>query len=108
MGDIAVKRMKSIFLHNQFLFDLSPLGRHCRKTLNILHAFSNKVITDRRQELSQKETQSDSQPCFLDLLIKESFTKPFMTDEVIREEVDTFMFAVSIEFLLKRTQSIKS
>lgn len=101
MGDIAVKRMKNVFLHNQFLFDLSPLGRHCRKTLNILHGFSNKVITDRRQELLQKEAQSDSQLCFLDLLIKESFTKSFMTDEVIREEVDTFMFAVSIEFLLK-------
>lgn len=101
IGEIAAKRAKNILIHNEFMFKLSPLGRRAKKVLKVLHDFSNKVIVNRRLELLEQDSNNTEdqhvQPCFLDLLLKQSRTKPFLTDEAIREEVDTFMFAVSIK-----------
>lgn len=104
IGEIAAKRAKNILIHNEFMFKLSPLGRRAKKVLKVLHDFSNKVIVNRRLELLEQDSNNTEdqhvQPCFLDLLLKQSRTKPFLTDEAIREEVDTFMFAVSIKIII--------
>ncbi|XP_063709161.1 cytochrome P450 4C1-like [Culicoides brevitarsis] len=98
-GILGAKRASNPLLHNDFLFSISPLGRQAKKQLKILHDYSNNIINNRRRELFQVDANnnvsrnSGEQPCFLDLLLRESQTKPYLTDKAIREEVDTFIFA---------------
>lgn len=95
-----MKRAKNPLIHNDFMFKLSPVGRRAKEVLKVLHGFSNKIIVQRRQELLERQDSSkneDVQPCFLDLLLKQSLTKSLINEAEIREEVDTFMFAVSVK-----------
>ncbi|RXG57807.1 putative inactive cytochrome P450 family member 4Z2 [Armadillidium vulgare] len=75
-----------------------------RECLKILHGFSNETIKDRRKkrkELKLSGEQKSSEEvfgkkkrlAFLDLLLEYSDEYEALSDEDIREEVDTFMFA---------------
>uniref|UniRef100_A0A336LIP2 CSON006015 protein n=1 Tax=Culicoides sonorensis TaxID=179676 RepID=A0A336LIP2_CULSO len=97
IGEIAVNRVKNPLFLNSFIFKMSPLGRRAKKVLKVLHDFSNKVIKDRREELKERKFNTEEDDiCFLNLLLRESQTNTFLTDKDIREEVDTFMFAVRL------------
>ncbi|XP_063229995.1 cytochrome P450 4C1-like isoform X2 [Bacillus rossius redtenbacheri] len=102
----AVHRMSRLFQHRQIspwlwrptVFDLSPSGREQKKVLATLHGFTDKVIKERRAEYRQNKMNnvaaSRKRLTFLDLLIRvsEEEQEGVLTDEDIREEVNTFMF----------------
>ena len=72
------------------------------KDLKILHNFTDKVIQNRKLEHEARNEDTDQDVdndvgqkkriAFLDLLIQESKGGTVLTDQDIREEVDTFMF----------------
>ncbi|XP_037576391.1 cytochrome P450 4c3-like [Dermacentor silvarum] len=104
MGELFVERLMKPLYTVDFIYKLTPAGREFQRCLQILHSFTHKVIAERKQELrkeiesgimSLEDTQSDvrrnkTRP-FMDILLLEHF-KSNITEEGIREEVDTFMF----------------
>lgn len=84
------------------IFAWSHYGRRHKACLDTLHGFTRRVIGERKRERAGQETRSENtedelgrkrRVAFLDLLLEasENSTTP-LTDEEIREEVDTFMF----------------
>ncbi|KAK8783631.1 hypothetical protein V5799_010004, partial [Amblyomma americanum] len=106
VGELFVERVFKPILHVDFIYGLTPMGREHRKCLESLHSFTRKVIAERKQALrnevdsgliSLEEDTSEAgrkkvRP-FMDMLLLEHF-KNNITEEGIREEVDTFMFGV--------------
>ncbi|KAJ3632246.1 hypothetical protein MTP99_009263 [Tenebrio molitor] len=104
----SVKDMCRIIIERSFsflqLFDLTyPLTKNYyveKKALKVLHQHTNSVITKRRGELKNpatKKTQVDDfgpkiKKAFLDLILDAKVDGRSLTQEEIREEVDTFMF----------------
>ncbi|XP_046668651.1 LOW QUALITY PROTEIN: cytochrome P450 4c3-like [Homalodisca vitripennis] len=104
IGSIVQTRQAKLWLQPDWLFRMSSLHKRHQNCINILHSFSNKVITDRKAEISKNKSQGEQlfdekedlggkkRLAFLDLLIEASQDGKVLSDEDIREEVDTFMF----------------
>ncbi|XP_069675176.1 cytochrome P450 4C1-like isoform X2 [Periplaneta americana] len=103
MADIVLKRLVRPWLHSDFIFPLTPEGRQQEKNLSILHGLTKRIIKTRKEELqkSTSKTTEDSAEdqcgikrrlALLDLMLQTSEDGFKLTDEEIREEVDTFMF----------------
>ncbi|XP_052865555.1 cytochrome P450 4d1-like [Anopheles cruzii] len=109
----AVKQMSIFFLRRvlsilrQFpsLFFLYPYAREQGRVIKKLHNFTNSVIMNRRAQLEQKQRLGDEEfdvnekdlyskrkNTFLDQLLKVTVDGKPLSNEDIREEVDTFMF----------------
>lgn len=92
------QRQTSPWLWSDFMYKLTPAGAKWRKYIATLHSFTNQVIQERKLELqNHDETSTDlgrkKKIAFLDLLLKESKGGTVLSNEDMREEVDTFMFA---------------
>jgi len=102
MSDVIHQRMKMPWLWLDFLFLMLKEGREHKRSLEILHNFTNNVIAERANEMKREEPGSadkDSSPfktkhrAFLDLLLNVTDDEGNkLSHEDIREEVDTFMF----------------
>jgi cytochrome P450 len=104
LSDIIHTRQLSPWLWVDWVFYLTPIGRDYKKCLNIVHGFTKQVIEDRRNEMEKRKLEGTSdkendaqlglkqRPVFLDLLLRSTEDGKPLSDEGIREEVDTFMF----------------
>ncbi|XP_055525089.1 cytochrome P450 4c3-like [Wyeomyia smithii] len=117
IGSIVQNRQQKIWLQPDIIFKRTEDYRNHQRCLSILHEFSNRVIRERKEEIRrQKSVNNNSKEgiteqaatvdgnnnpeefgrkkrlAFLDLLIEASQDGTVLSNEDIREEVDTFMF----------------
>ncbi|CRK87607.1 CLUMA_CG001403, isoform A [Clunio marinus] len=96
----AVKEVFDPVFKIPFLYQLTNLYKKEKKSLKILHSFTDGVIKARREELLNKNENENSGEGFgikrkmalLDLLLQSAVDGKPLTNADIREEVDTFMF----------------
>lgn len=96
MTDKIVHRFIKPWFHNDFIFRHSNFGRMHDENLKILHEFTEKVIRNRKKTGPNHvpaESPKKRRLAFLDLLLEASEGGKVLSDEAIRDEVDTFMFA---------------
>ncbi|XP_069704237.1 cytochrome P450 4C1-like isoform X2 [Periplaneta americana] len=104
MSHVIMIRNFSPWQHSDLIFNLSPLGKLSRKCLTVIHGMTDYVINKRKKEIMQdmKERKCESgedivfgakrRLAFLDLLLLSSLEDNKLTDEEIRDEVNTFIF----------------
>uniref|UniRef100_A0A8C3YHF1 Uncharacterized protein n=1 Tax=Catagonus wagneri TaxID=51154 RepID=A0A8C3YHF1_9CETA len=98
---LVSKRNQQVFLHTDFLYYLSPGGRRFRKACRLVHDFTDAIIQERRRTLpsqgSQDVLRAKAKAKTLDfidvLLMAKDEDGKGLSDEDIRAEADTFMFA---------------
>jgi cytochrome P450 family 4 len=86
------------------VFNLTSTSRKQKKELKILHDFTTNVIVTRKQQLEENPSLTPAYNAdgekkkltFLDLLLSSSLDGRPMTNQEIREQVDTFMFEVYV------------
>ncbi|XP_058811489.1 cytochrome P450 4c3-like [Topomyia yanbarensis] len=102
IGQIMLDRLQNIWLHPNLIFRFTESYKRQAKCLKVLHGFSEQVIAQRRrlqrealEYNSTKDTPSEigqkRQLAFLDLLLETKQNGVPLTDQEIREEVDTFI-----------------
>ncbi|KAL0883733.1 hypothetical protein ABMA27_015844 [Loxostege sticticalis] len=101
MSSIASMRMRNPFVQPDAVFNLLPYKTQQDKALEILHGTTRKVIKARKEELRKAEisdlgpnaeTGIKNKHAFLDLLLLAEVDGKKISDDNVREEVDTFMF----------------
>ncbi|KPJ20405.1 Cytochrome P450 4d2 [Papilio machaon] len=101
VSSVAALRMRNPFIAEETVFNLSAYRKIQDNAINVLHAHTKKVIEIRREELKKANITSlagstdigiKNKHAFLDLLLLAEIDGRKISDELIREEVDTFMF----------------
>nr|AIT16229.1 cytochrome P450 family 4 protein [Sternaspis scutata] len=107
MSELVHRRQKSPWFWPDVIYNSLPQGKQQQECLQILHGFTKAVIRERQSVIRKKiAEEGPTEPAkddlyaeggkkrmaFLDMLIYAAEGGANMTDEDIREEVDTFMF----------------
>lgn len=109
MCETTIERMFSIWQNNSILFNLSANGRKSRDALQVLNGQTKRVIAARRSELTEdllhkKSIDHDDDDgvgqkkkfAFLDSLLRAQSEGAQISDKMIEDEVNTFMFEVNM------------
>lgn len=103
-GQLLFKRMINPLLASDFVFQRTGLWRELRSQLDVIHTLMERVIEQRARELraeqeqqqQQQESAEERRPrMLLDLLLLAEQSR-----KQIRDEINTFVFAVSVSLLL--------
>lgn len=102
--EIFTLRFFSGWLRNPLIFRFSSMYKQYYEYLNILHAFTNEIIKQRKADFQTSHNitrKTDDgikrKAALLDMLLEAANIGEYsLNDEDIREEVDTFMFEVNI------------
>ncbi|XP_067928892.1 cytochrome P450 4V2-like isoform X2 [Watersipora subatra] len=91
--DAIARRSRTPWLFPNVIFENSPSGRRTSRCINFMHQYAHKVIRERRAAMSGSATETLRNQAFLDTLLDcRDENGDLLSDEDIREEVDTFMF----------------
>lgn len=100
---VIFQRIVSAIKSTDVLYKLTKDFRDELKALNVLHKYTMSVITARKKEFTKSNLLNDNltddlgikkKLTFLDLMLKYKFENNDISDDEIRQEVDTFMFEV--------------
>lgn len=85
--------MYKVWLHLDVLFQFSKIKKEQDKHIEVINQITDKIIKERESNLKSTTIK----PTFLDnlLLEKDSSGKRLISNEEIRDEVNTLLFAVS-------------
>ncbi|XP_077994543.1 leukotriene-B4 omega-hydroxylase 3-like [Glandiceps talaboti] len=97
LAELIVERALFPPYYNDFVYSISPSGYKFRKALKVVHEYAWGVIHDRKATLQQESKGSKKSTRkyidFLDILLKaQDEDGNGLTDQEIKDEVDTFMF----------------
>ncbi|XP_015921403.2 cytochrome P450 4C1-like [Parasteatoda tepidariorum] len=104
LGNLFFQRALRPWLWIEAIYPYFPSGRQFLKTSAIVHEFTDKLISERKQaKLERRMSSEDSQGsnessykrkkrALLDLLLDEHIENNSISETEIREEVDTFTF----------------
>ncbi|XP_046742320.1 uncharacterized protein LOC124408984 [Diprion similis] len=114
IGDIALYRLLRPWWHLEWMFKISQKFKEQVRALKVLHGFSTNIINDRKRyhdetggrflkglggdsdssiyDFNDENVKGKRRLAMLDLLISASRREGSISDEGIREEVDTFIF----------------
>jgi len=116
VSELILERLSRPWLWPNFIFAYSKQGRKFKRCLKVMKDFTMSVIKERKEEwINQRKlkhsttkysetSEKDSDMfhaarkhmAFLDLLLEHHLDNDHLTLEDVREEVDTFMFAVRL------------
>ncbi|CAN8020297.1 unnamed protein product [Ixodes persulcatus] len=101
----VMARSQTPWLQRDSIYSRTGAGREYKRRVSVVHNFTKKVIGNRREELIRErrtvhavftnddEFREKRRLTFIDILLHHSLDfDALLTDEAIREEVDTFMF----------------
>ncbi|XP_055544826.1 cytochrome P450 4C1-like [Wyeomyia smithii] len=108
VSELFLYRLIRPWLYPKFIFEMTKHGKKNKEVLNTIHTYTKKVIQDRKEAMRRKgsaagngtaptENTDDNlgvkkRLAFLDLLLQGNENNNQLTDDDVREEVDTFMF----------------
>lgn len=95
ISELILHRFIRPYLYFDFVYNRTEMGKRFNHCLEILHSFTKEVIQNRkrtREENKRNGVVATKRPAFLDLLLDANENKNLLSDQDIREEVDTFMF----------------
>lgn len=107
LKNCIILRIGKPWLFCDFTYNFTWAAYKERKYLNIVHKFAESVIKERKENFKKSdleniendnEFKSKKRLALLDLLI-DCKNRGEIDEEGIKEEVDTFMFGVFIQFL---------
>ncbi|CAH2222471.1 cytochrome P450 4F22 isoform X1 [Pelobates cultripes] len=99
LSSLVVERNQFLPHHIDFIYYLSSNGRRFRRACNIVHGFTAGVVQQRKETLRDKgvaewiRSKQGKTKDFIDiLLLSKDEDGSQLSDEEMRDEVDTFMF----------------
>ncbi|XP_063153959.1 cytochrome P450 4A4-like isoform X2 [Candoia aspera] len=95
---LLFRRVISTILRSDFLYSCTPSGRQFKQACRLAHQHTEKVIEERKNSLQNEreleKIQKKRHLDFLDILLCAKYEDGTgLSDEDLRAEVDTFMFA---------------
>ncbi|XP_025990768.2 cytochrome P450 4C1 [Solenopsis invicta] len=107
VAELTMTRFFQPWLWIDWLYYLTPAGKHYKSVLKIVHKFADEVIIKKKIERQSKTSNTELENkgneldigkkkkiAFLDLLLEENEKDDTpMTDDELRSQVDTIMFA---------------
>uniref|UniRef100_A0A3Q3EB22 aromatase n=1 Tax=Labrus bergylta TaxID=56723 RepID=A0A3Q3EB22_9LABR len=115
MSDIISRRQRTPWFWSDLVYYYFGEGKEHNRILKVLHSFTYKVINERAENVSNSESDSDSDDgakkrrAFLDMLLKTTDEEGNgMSHQDIQEEVDTFMFEYSCHATVSNSSGMLS
>lgn len=98
IASIVQMRFVNVWLSSDSVFKLTKAGQEHDNSIRVIQEFVDKVIAERKVEWKHKCDGNFNDPtkkrrALLDLLLEMSHNGTVLSDEDIREEVNTFMYA---------------